>query len=320
MGYQSFNDHILTQLLQGVSFSSIAITPNEAIKTYRDFIKLNLFPNYDEPVWKLWGDNEPRANIEFFEAAAVLTKASLLSGYDVLDLYGKYFLSIKEAYNLYFDLDNDYTIKDYLAMAYLTEQYVYYSELKDMASKTAGDFITLVDKYNCQFNEELINDDFIHKISCFKSQNYIDSSLDLAVSLHSPDVQKMNSFNTFDLQSNNVNTVLEQLDNIELWKANLTDHSKLKLAGLLVWSNVYNEDNGQTVIESFNDIFTDLMQSNVLEINLRMTLKEPQKNIRFELEYELNKKNYSDIMFELNIQEQVQAIAIELTRNSMGLY
>lgn len=320
MGHQSFNDHILTQLLQGISFSNKATTLNEAIKIYNDFNKLNLFPNYDEAAWKFWSENEPKENIEFFEASAVLTKTSLLSGLTPLELYGDYFLEVKEAYNSYYELDNDYSINDYLNMAYLTEQYVYYSAFKDMDSKTEGDFISLVDTYSCQLRDEAL-ETLKEKLICFKSQNYIDSSLALAKSLYSPDMQKMNSFNTYELKSNNVNSVLKQLDNPELWKAkNLTANSKLKLSGLLVWSNIYNEDKGKSVIDKFNDIYTDLMQSNVVESHLRFSSKEQQNNIRFELIFPLNKKHYSSKMFDLKQQEQVQSIAIELTRNSMGLY
>lgn len=319
MGYQSYNDHILTQLLQGISFSSKSITLNEAIDTYNDFNQRNLFPNYDKPVWQFWGENEPKKNIEFFEVSAILTKTSLLSGLTPFKLYGDYYLPIKQAYDSYYELDNDYNINDYLNMAYLTEQYVYYDALKDMDSKTEGDFISLVDTYNCKLRDEELNT-LTEKLACFKSQNYIDSSLALAQSLYSPDIQKMGSFDAFESTSNDVNSVLKQLDNPDHWKANLTSNSKLKLAGLLVWSNIYNEDGGQSVIDNFNKIYSDLMQSNVVETPLRFTPKESQNNIRFELVYPLNKKHYSNKMFDVKTQEQVQAIAIELTRNSMGLY
>lgn len=319
MGFQSYNDHILTQLLQGISFSSKSITLNEAIDTYNDFNQRNLFPNYDKPVWQLWGENEPKKHIEFFEVSAILTKTSLLSGLTPFKLYGDYYLPIKQAYDSYYELENDYNINDYLNMAYLTEQYVYYDALKDMDSKTEGDFISLVDTYNCKLRDEELNT-LAEKLACFKSQNYIDSSLALAQSLYSPDIQKMSSFNAFEAKSNDVSSVLKQLDNTDKWKANLTSNSKLKLSGLLVWSNIYNEDGGQSVIDNFNKIYTDLMQSNVVELQLRFAPKESEKNIRFELVYPLNKKHYSSEMYNLKQLEQVQAIAIELTRNSMGLY
>lgn len=318
VNHQNFNDHILTQLLQGISFSAKSITPNEAIKVFESFYMLNLFPNFDEPWWAVFKENEPLNYIEFFEVAAILTKTSLLSNYDTSKVYKEFYLPIKLAYDSYFDLDNDYKIEDYLAMAYLTEQYVFYDATTRMAPKTAGDFISLVDNYNCQVNEDYVHN-FIDKIICFKTQNYIDTSLALAASLHSPNAEKMSSMNVLDFESNNVLNVINQLDNNDVWSTELTQRSKLKLSGLLIWSNIYNSDNGSTVIESFNDIYNDLIHSKVTK-KIELIGKKPPKNKRFELVYPSNDTMYSEIMFNLDQQEHIQAIAIELTRTSLGLY
>lgn len=319
-GHQSFNDHILTQLLQGISFSVKAITPNEAIQTYKQFLILNLFPHYDEAFWKkIYQENDPYRNIEFFESAAVLTKTSLISGFSPLKLYEDYFAPIKRAYNIYFDLDNDFELLDYLAIAYLTEQYVFYKESTGLTAKTEGDFVSLVDNYNCQFDEEYING-FFDKILCYKAQSYTDSSQPLAQSLHSPDINKVEAFTSFDLKGQKVTNLLSQLNNDKLWGTTLTSRSKLKLAGLMVWSNTYKEDNGQSVIESFKSNYEDLIQSEVATLKLKLNSQSKKDDIRYELKYALNDKNYSEVLFDLDQHEEIQAIAIELTRTSFGLY
>lgn len=317
--FQSYNDHILTQLLQGILFSPESISTNDAIERFKSFFLLNLFPNYDEPFWVVFRANEPLRNIEFFESAAVLAKTSLLSTTPPLKLYEQYFLPIKLAYNSYFELDNDFEIEDYLALAYLTEQYVYYRYLTLIDTKTASDFISLIDNYNCQLNEDYINI-FLDKIACFKTQNYVDSSLSFAASLYSPDKKKIKSDQAFDFNSDKSFEILKQLDTSKQWSTILTDSSKLKLSGLLIWSNLYNNDNGQSVISSFKDIYQDLMASNVVDINIKFVGTDKKKNKQFELRYELKKNIYSKQMFDLKQQEQIQAIAIELTRASMGLY